>query len=310
MPGQEPQRAGAALPAGAVALMLLLTASWGLNMVAVKVGNDGIPPVLQAALRSVIAAALVWGWCRWRGVQLDAWRRPGLRGPSLLIGVVFAVEFIALYVGLTLTTAARAVVFLYAAPFFVTLGVHWLLPDDRLTPTKAAGLGVAFAGLVLAFADRGGDAAFGDTLAGDLLALFAGMLWATVTVMAKTTRLASAPPEWTLQTQLVVSAPLLLAAAPLLDRGQAFAPTPLTVAALLYQAVGVAFASYLVWYGLVARHPASRLAAFSVLAPLWGVAAGALLLGERVGPGFAAAVALVVAGLWLVNRPGRVRRDT
>jgi drug/metabolite transporter (DMT)-like permease len=101
----------------------------------------------------------------------------------------------------------------------------------------------------------------------------------------------------------VVSLPLLLAVAPFLDAGQVWAPTPIVVAALLYQGVGVAFASYLAWYALVARYPASRLAAFSVLAPLWGVAAGALLLGEAVGPGFLAAIALVAVGLWLVNRP-------
>lgn len=299
MPGNE--RDGAALPPGAVALMLLLTASWGVNMVAVKLGNAGFPPVLQAGLRSLIAALLVWGWCRWRGVALDGWRRPGLRGPSLLIGAVFAAEFVALYIGLTLTTAARAVVFLYAAPFFVTLGVHLLLPDDRLNGRKAAGLAVAFVGLALGFADRGG----GGTVAGDLLSLLAGMLWAATTLLAKVSRLRQAPSAWTLQTQLVVSAPLLLLASPLLDGEAALAPTPVAVAALLYQAVGVAFASYLAWYALVVRYPASRLAAFTVLAPLWGVAAGALVLGEPVGWGFALAVGLVAAGLWLVNRPDR-----
>lgn len=295
----EPDRGGAALPPRAVALMLLLTAAWGLNMVAVKLGNGGIPPVLQAGLRSVLAALLLWGWCRHRGRPLDAWRQPGMLAPTLLIGAVFAVEFIALYIGLTLTTAARAVVFLYAAPFFVTLGVHWLLPNDRLTRMKATGLAVAFGGLALGFADRAG----GGTLAGDLLALLAGVFWATTTVMAKTTRLVRAPAEYVLQAQLVVSVPLLFAASVWLDGPATTGLTPLVVGAFLYQAVGVAFLSYLAWYGLIARHPASRLAAFSVLAPLWGVAAGAGLLGERVGPGFAAAVAMVAVGLWLVNRP-------
>jgi len=298
----EPVRGGGgALPPKAVALMMLLTAAWGLNMVAVKVGNAGFPPVLQAMLRSAIAAALLWAWCRARHVRLDSWRRPGMLVPTLLIGAVFACEFITLYIGLTLTTAARAVVFLYAAPFFVTLGVHFLLPDDRLTPSKAAGLTIAFAGLALGFADRTG----GGSLAGDLLALAAGALWGTTTLMAKATRLRDAPPEFILQAQLVVSVPLLLLATPLLDDVAAFAPTPLAVAALMYQGAGVAFASYLAWYGLVARYQASRLAAFSVLAPLWGVAAGAILLGETVGPGFAAAAALVAVGLWLVNRPSR-----
>ncbi len=80
-------------------------------------------------------------------------------------------------------------------------------------------------------------------------------------------------------------------------------PQPLVVGAFLYQAVGIAGASYLAWFWLVSRHSASRLAAFSVLTPVFGVLAGALLLGESLGIGFLLAVMLVAFGLWLVNRP-------
>ena len=141
---------GAALPPRAVAAMLLLCAAWGLNMVAMKVGTEGIPPVLQAGLRSAVAAPLILAWCRWRGVEFVGWRRRALLLPGLAVGTVFAVEFVFLYAGLGLTTASRGVVFLYTAPFFVALGAHVLLPDDRLTPAKAGGLGVAFLGLLLA----------------------------------------------------------------------------------------------------------------------------------------------------------------
>jgi drug/metabolite transporter (DMT)-like permease len=67
----------------------------------------------------------------------------------------------------------------------------------------------------------------------------------------------------------------------------------------------VAFASYLAWFWLVSTYPAGRLAAFSFLTPLFGVLAGALLLGERVSTHLALALALVVLGIWLVNRPPR-----
>lgn len=181
--------------------MLLLCGAWGFNMVAMKVGKEGIPPVLQAALRSAVAAPLLLAWCRWRGVALGDWRRDGTLLPGLAIGAVFGLEFLFLYTSLGFTTASRAVVFLYTAPFFVALGVHFLLPDNRLTPAKAAGLGVAFVGLLLAFAEGFAAPAAGEaTLLGDAMCLLAGVLWAATTLMLKTSRLRAAPPALALLT--------------------------------------------------------------------------------------------------------------
>ena len=123
---------GAALPPGVVAAMLLLCAAWGLNVVAMKIGGEGIPPVLQAGLRSVVAAPLLFAWCRWRGVDLGGLRRTAPCSAGAALGAVFALEFLFLYLGLGLTTASRGVVFLYTAPFFVAIGAHFLLPGDRL----------------------------------------------------------------------------------------------------------------------------------------------------------------------------------
>ena len=299
-----PAGGGAPLPPRAVAAMLLLCGVWGLNTVAMKVGTEGIPPVLQAGLRSVVAAPLLIAWCRWRGLDLGDWRRNGTLAAGLAIGALFGMEFLFLYLGLGLTTASRAVVFLYTAPFFVALGLHLLLPDDKLTPRKAAGLGVAFLGLLLAFAEgllvpAGGRV----SLLGDALCLAAAAFWAATTLMLKASRLRDATPALALLYQLVVSAPLLLLASVLLGEGFTLSLTPMISVAFLYQAVGVAAISYLVWFGLIARHSASRLSAFSVLTPIFGVLAGVSLLGDRIGPLFGLAVVLVAAGLWLVNRP-------
>jgi drug/metabolite transporter (DMT)-like permease len=295
---------GAPLPPRAVLAMLVLCGAWGLNTVAMKVGTEGIPPVLQAALRSAVAAPLLLLWCRWRGVDLGDWRRDGTLPAGLAIGAVFGLEFLFLYTGLGLTKASRAVVFLYTAPFFVAVGVHFLLPDDRLTPPKAAGLGVAFLGVLCAFAEGLAAPAVGEArLLGDALCLLAGASWAATTLMLKASRLRSAPPALALLYQLAVSAPLLLLASALLGEGFAVALTPLVLTAFLYQAAGVAAVSYLAWFRLIARHSTSRLSAFSVLTPVFGVLAGVALLGERVGFLFGLAVALVAAGLWLVNRP-------
>jgi drug/metabolite transporter (DMT)-like permease len=73
------------------------------------------------------------------------------------------------------------------------------------------------------------------------------------------------------------------------------------VAGIAYQAVIVAFASYLAWFWLLTRYLAARLAVFSFLSPLFGVLAGVLVLDESLSARFVVAALLVGAGIVLVN---------
>jgi drug/metabolite transporter (DMT)-like permease len=291
-----------ALDPAAMALLVVLCATWGLQQVAVKVANAGISPLTQVGWRSAGAALLLMAWARARGVPLFA--RDWTLGPGLAAGALFAAEFALIYWGLALTDAARGVLFIYTAPFFVALGAHWFVPGDRLTRLKAIGLAAAFAGLAIAFAD-GLSLPTGRELAGDLLCLAGAALWGATTVLIKASRLARVSAEKTLFWQLGVAALALPALALALGEPGFFAPTPLVLAAFAFQAVVVAFASFTAWFWLVRRYPASRLASFTFLTPVFGVAFGGLLLGERVGPALIASVALISVGVWLVNRPGR-----
>jgi drug/metabolite transporter (DMT)-like permease len=289
-----------ALDSAAALILLLVCAAWGLNQVAVKVTNAGISPVLQVGLRSVGSAILVLIWSRARGVPLAA--RDGTLGYGLAAGLLFTVEFVLIYVGLTLTTASRGVIFLYTAPFVVAVGAHLFVPGDRLTRLKLVGLLAAFGGLVIAFAE-GLRLPSHRALLGDLLCLAAAVLWGATTVLIKASPLVRVRAEKTLLYQLGVSALTLPVASLLLGEPGVFRPTPLVLSALAYQTVVVAFASYVTWFWLITRYPASSLAAFSFLTPVFGVMFGGLLLGEPITPALAASVALLAAGIYLVNRP-------
>jgi drug/metabolite transporter (DMT)-like permease len=287
-----------ALPPSAVTTQVVLCMIWGLGQVATKVGNSGISPIWQAALRSIGAALLLFGWMAWRRIP------PGNRDtllPGTVAGVLFGLEFTFLFVGLVYTTAVRAVLLLYSAPFFVALGAHFFVPGDRLSRNKLVGLAAAFAGLVLAFADRLTlpDA---QALLGDLLCLGAAAMWGATTVVIKATTLRRAPAETTLLYQLAISAPLMVALSLAFDEPGVFAPTPLVWAALAFQTVVIAWASYLAWFWLVARYRATTLHAFTFLTPLFGVVAGGVLLGEPVGPVLIGSLALIATGIVLVNR--------
>ena len=103
--------------------------------------------------------------------------------------------------------------------------------------------------------------------------------------------------------QLVVSAPILGVAAWLTGEHITHWPSAVALGSLTYQTVWVVSVTFVIWFALIARYSANRLSAFSFLTPLFGVAAGHLVLSEPLTPAFAAAVALVAAGLVLVNRP-------
>lgn len=290
------------LDAAAMATMVVLCAAWGLQQVAIKVANSGISPVLQAGLRSLGAAVLVWLWSGRKGISL--FERDGTLAPGLLAAALFAGEFAFIYWGLTFTAASRSVIFLYTAPFFIALGAHLFLPGERLRPLQWAGLAWAFAGIVAAFAD-GLRSPSPRELIGDGLVLIGAVLWAATTLVIKGSRLARISPAKTLFYQLAGSALALPLVSLALGEPGIVNPTPLVLASLAYQTVLVAFLSYLAWFWLVSHYPAGRLASFSFLTPLFGILAGGLLLAEPITGGLLAAMAMVGAGIWLVNRPAK-----
>jgi drug/metabolite transporter (DMT)-like permease len=297
-----PHRAADRLDARAVIVVLACCASWGVNQVAIKVATAGIAPVLQAGLRSLLACGLVFAWAAMRGVRL--FQRDGTLWAGLGAGLLFSLEFLTMYVGLSHTTASRSVVLLYASPFVVAIGAHYLIPGDRLSLAKIVGLTAALAGVAVAMGE--GLAAPGrPTLFGDLVSLLAAVLWGATTVFVRVTALRAAPPEKTLLYQLALSAMVLPVASHLMGEPAIADLSAPVLAAFTYTVVVVAFASYIGWFWLVRNYPPTRVAAFTFLAPVFGVLAGNLMLGEPFTPSLAAALALIAFGILLVNRPAR-----
>ncbi|WP_250508579.1 DMT family transporter [Caballeronia sp. GACF4] len=291
----------------AVAVMIALCGVWGFQQVAIKEANSFIPPMLQAGVRSLIATFLVLIWTRTRGVPL--FQRDDTLPAGILAGILFGGEFVCIFFGLSLTTASRMAVFLYTAPCFTALGLHWFVAGERLARTQWYGIMLAFCGMALAFADGflHGAPQSASTLrgiAGDALGVMAGLFWAATTVVVRASSLSRTSASKTLFYQLAVSAVMLLALAAVTGQTHVDALPPLAIASLVYQAVVVAFVSYLTWFWLLTRYMASRLSVFSFLTPIFGVTFGVLLLGEHFTARFMVAAAMVLAGIALVNRRG------
>ena len=289
------------LDALAVGLLLACCLFWGFQQVLVKATLPGLAPVFQAAIRSVGATALLWLWCRARGVAL--FERDGSLGAGLLAGALFAAEFACIYSGLQFTTASRLTVFLYTSPFWVALLVPLFAATERLRRQQWLGLVIAFVAVVFALRDGLSSAALSpQAWIGDALALAAGMFWGLTTVVIRGSRLTRISAEKLLFYQLAVSALIL----PLLSLGLGevwrWDFDTFTVTSLLLQTVVGAFASYLAWMWMLGHYPATRISAFSFLTPLFALLFGALWLGEPVTPGLLLALAGVAVGIVLVNR--------
>ena len=297
-----PAPAPSSRPLDALAIIVTvgLCLSWGFNNVTIKLAIVDIPPLIQSAARSALAAIIVFAWTQARGMPL--FKRDGTLGAGILAGVLFALEFVLIYRGLIWTTATRAVVFIYLAPFFVVIGSRWLIPSDHFHPAQWFGLLLSFVGIVIAFG-LPTPAADPHQLLGDLMMVGGAAAWAATTLVIKASRLNQVSAEKTLLYQLVVSAPLLAAGALIFGERMDAMPSAIAIGAFAYQTIWVVSVTFAVWFALIVRYSAARLSVFTFLAPLFGVAAGHLVLNEPLTPAFALAVALVAGGIVLVNRP-------
>ena len=286
------------LDALAITAMLVLSALWGFQQVAIKLAAPSISLVMQGALRSTIATALVFAWATAKRIPL--FERDGTLLPGVLAGLLFASEFALIYAGLAYTTASRMVVFVYLAPALTALGLAIFVPGEKMGRLQWLGVSIAFAGIAFAFRE-GFDLDGHATTVGDALGVAAAVLWAATTVLIRATKLGRASATKTLLYQLGISAVVLPIVSLALGETGVIAWTTVAIASLAYQSIIVAFASFLTWFWLLTRYLASRLSVFSFATPLFGVAFGHVVLGEPITPTFLVAAGLVGVGIALVN---------
>ncbi|MBC7580217.1 MAG: DMT family transporter [Tardiphaga sp.] len=290
---------GRPLTLGAIVLMVMLCVSWGFNQIAIKIVLQEIPPYLQAMLRSSGALVVILCIAAIRGTRL--FERDGTLWPGLICGVLFGVEFLLIFYGLQFTSASRAAVFLYTAPFFVAIGSYQFL-GERLRLLQWIGLAVSFAGVAFAIGvpQPDVDAA---VLTGDLMIVVGAILWAMTTLTVKGTTLIRCPPEKALGYQVAMSIPILGTAALFAGETIPRLPGTLTLALMAWQAIWVVGMTFMIWFSLVKVYSASKLSAFTFLTPLVGVAGGYFILHDPLTPTFGVAAVLVIVGLYLVNKP-------
>lgn len=285
---------------GAVTL-ISLTLVMGLGQVLIKLVNVGMEPVFQAGLRSALAFPVVLAFALLKRRRLSV--TDGSLLPGLLCGCFFAAEFLLLFNAMDYTSVARAVVLFYTMPVWVALGAHFLIPGERMTPARALGLILAVGGVGLALS-RNAHPATDQALLGDLMALTGALFWAAIAFQARLTKLSRCVPEMQLLYQLAVSAVILIALTPLFGpplRGM----TPELWGMFAFHVASVGCFGFLAWFWVLKHYPASDMAAYGFLAPVFAVLFGWLVLDEPISVTLAAALVLVGTGIVLVTRKAK-----
>lgn len=294
----------------ATSLMGVLCLIWALQQIVLKAAASDVSPMLQIGLRSGIAVVLVVLVMRCRREAFN-WR-DGTMIPGVITGLLFTLEFLLLGEAIRFTSASHVVVFLYTAPVFASLAMHYYLPEERLRGVQWLGVLLAISGLAYTFFSRsqlGISAEVNGSRAflGDCLALLGGVVWGVATAVIRCSSLARASSSKILIYHLSITFVLVSGFA--LFIGQAsFNNSALAWKSLLFQALVVSFGSFFGWLWLMKRYLASMLGAFSFLTPMFGIILGWLLLDEPIEASFLQGGVLVLIGVFLVTAHGFLGR--
>ncbi|MGB7204283.1 MAG: DMT family transporter [Anderseniella sp.] len=270
----------------------------GINQVLVKLVNAGLSPMFQAGLRSICALGivLVYAWWAKRRLSLS----DGSFWPGVFAGSLFSAEFMLTFVAFEYTSVARATMLFYTMPFWLACMAHFMIPNERMSTLRFAGLALAVAGVGWALLNNDHPAT-PYALWGDLMCLAASFCWAGIALTARITKLSRSTPEMQLVYQLAMSSLIILPLAPLYgDLVRHF--TPQIGFMFAFQVIVVVSFGFLMWFRVLSVYPASDMASFGFLTPLFGVFFGWVILGETITVEFIGALAMVCIGIVLVNR--------
>lgn len=278
-----------------ILLALLVAAIWGVNFTVISIGLGSFPPLLLASVRFAIAAApalllprpaMPW----WRLIAISS---------TLFLGQ-FALLFSSMSVGMPAGLASVTL----QSQAFLTILIAILVLGERPTPRQILGAVVACTGLTAIASTVGGDL----SLAGLVLCIGAALCWAIGNILLKG---AGKTDMFALVAWLSLLPPLPLLLLSMMIDGTATVERAIigmdwrAAGAVLYIALLSTTLCFAIWGRLLRLYPASTVAPFSLLVPIFGAVSAALALGERFGVARVAGMALILLGLAILIAPPR-----
>ncbi len=280
--------------------LIIFSILLGLNQVMVKLVNEGMHPVFQVALRSTLAIFPILIYCYISRKKINFSTYSLI--PGVIAGILFATEFIFLFIALDYSTVTRVSLIFYTMPVWLTIGAHFLIKNDNLNLNKVLGLIIALIGLILAVYEP----SIGYDLSqfyGDSFSLMASLCWAIIAIMLKTTRLSDCTPETQLLYQLIVSGIILL---PLSMQITDYVRNINMDLILIFsfQVIVIMCMGFIGWLWIMSKYSASSTSSFAFLTPIFGVLFGWLIMDDPINEQIYLSLFFTCFGIYLINKRG------
>lgn len=283
-------------------LLVVLAAIWGSSFMFIKLAVADIPPLTIAAMRIVIAAAVLIAVGRMRGLRLPRGRRVWMLFVVLAItgnaGPFFLISW-----GESHIDSAMAAILIAFVPLSTVILAHFMTRDERLTWPKALGVGLGLFGIVILLGGVGTDQLAGDHIAQGAI-LLAAVSYAFASLIAR--RLPPMPSLATAMAVVICAVGIAVPLSLIVDRPWELAPSALSMISVVYLGVASTAMGTLILYYLIRRTGATFVSFNNYLAPLYGAVLGVGVLGEILTWGIAVGLALILLGVSLSN----LRRDS
>jgi drug/metabolite transporter (DMT)-like permease len=273
----------------------VLVLFWGSAFSVVKVGLEYSPPMIFAGLRTlmgglvILLVAVVWGGS------------PHLRRdwPVFVLLAAFNVVFFFGFQTLAILylPSGTAAVLEYLQPMLVGL-LAWMILGESLPLAKIVGLTLGFSGIVAVSS----GSIFGDiSAAGVAFGVGSAFSWALGTVLFKRYE-ARVSTMWAVAVPFVIGGMVLTLLGLSIESWSEVSPTGTLLASLTYVSLVEIALAWLIWFGLIRAGEASRAAVYVFFVPLVGIVVGAIFLDERLTTSLLTGTALIVTGIYAVNR--------
>ncbi len=287
------------IPLRAAILAICVHMLWGGNTVGAKFGLEMLGPMWSAFVRFVLGIVCIAIFAHFTRERL--WPSTSEWRPIAYVGALFTLQIATMNIGIDLSTGSMSSVLIATNPLFAAMFAHWLLAGSRLTPTKVAGLTLAFAGAVTVLLLGTGKIEASLTGFGNLVCVISAAILGGRLVMSANA-LSSITPMKLAVWQMVVSLPVFAAL------GFAFETVNVDqigwkpIAGLVYQGVVVAGIGFTASFWLMKRYQPTVMMSFNFVSPIAGVMLSWWLLGDDITVWLLAGMALVAAGLVLIAR--------
>jgi drug/metabolite transporter (DMT)-like permease len=279
--------------AAAVAVSLF----WGSGWLFMKVSMANFPPFLFSGVRGVLAGIVLLAIVRWQGhkwpARRDLW-------PMIAIGVLMTgLSNGIIFWGQARISSSLAALVWCSMPFFTAIFSHFLLAGQKLNPWRIGGLLLGFAGVWLVLSTQQLDVGAG-VMEGKIAVLVSAAMWALALNLNKKL-LPNANAMMMTGMQLLAGGVFLLPVSLLAEHGAAITITPISSLVFLIMLFGQGVTAYYCYYYLASKVSPTSVGLLSFVTPSIAVVLGVILLREPLYWQMGVGLALVAAGIIVVN---------